>query len=228
MSEELSKLKIVPLKKNISDAGEKPQYDDDNAVVAHYNPETISLSKSNKWICRPSIGESVPKNTFSGGDSGSMTLELLFDTTKKGTKVTEEYRKLIEAALVQPSQNKDKKGEPKQVVVKWGKFLSYVAVIESISQTFTFFLPNGTPLRANVTVSLREVFDRSKMKAQNPTSRSEARETWVVEKGQRIEWIAHQAYGQTSAWRHLAETNNILNPTMLRPGQILKITPLPF
>jgi nucleoid-associated protein YgaU len=106
--------------------------------------------------------------------------------------------------------------------------LSYVAVIESISQTFTFFLPDGTPLRANVSVSLREVFDRSKMKAQNPTSRSEARETWVVEKGQRIEWIAHQAYGQTSAWRHLAEVNNILNPTMLRPGQILKITPLPY
>ena len=227
MSEELSKLKIIPLKKNISDAGERLQYDDDNAVTAHFNPETISLSKNNQWIPRPSIGESVPKTTYSGGDAGSMTLELLFDTTKKGTKVTEEYRKLLEAALAQPTQNKDKKGEPKQVVVQWGKFLSYVAVIDSISQTFTFFLPDGTPLRANVTVTLREVIDKTKMKAQNPTSRSEVRQTWVVEKGQRLEWIAYQAYGNTAAWRHIAEANDIINPTLLRPGQILKITPLP-
>jgi nucleoid-associated protein YgaU len=48
----------------------------------------------------------------------------------------------------------------------------------------------------------------------------------VVEKGQRIEWIAHNVYGTTSAWRHLAEVNDLLNPAVLRPGQILKIVPL--
>jgi hypothetical protein len=227
MSDSLSKLKIVPLKKNIASVSEKPQYDDDNAVVAHFNPETITMSKSNRYIQRPSIGESVPKNVFGGGDAGSMTLELLFDTTKKQEKVTDEYRKLITFALVKPSENKDGKGEPRQVVVKWGKFLSYVAVIESINQSFTFFKADGTPLRATVTLSLREAFDRSKMTGQNPTSRSEVRQTWVVEKGQRIEWIAHEVYGTTAAWRHLADVNDLLNPTVLRPGQILKLTPLP-
>lgn len=227
MSDELMKLKIVPLKKNISSVGDKPDYDNDNAVVAHFNPESLSLSKSNRWAHRPSIGKSTPKSAYGGGNAGSMSIELLFDTTRSGEKVTESYRKLLEFALAQPSSNKDGNGEPKQVAVKWGKFLSYVAIIESVTQSFSLFLPDGTPIRAHVTVSLREAFDRSKMKAQNPTSRSETRQTWIVEKGQRIEWIAYEAYGSTAAWRHLAEVNDLANPAVLRPGQILKITPLP-
>jgi nucleoid-associated protein YgaU len=155
-----------------------------------------------------------------------LSIELLFDTTKSGDDVRRSYFDLIKISMVKPSDNDDHKGEPRQVVVQWGKFISYVAVIESINQVFSFFLPNGTPLRANVTVSLREVLDEAELPPQNPTSRSEVRRTWVVEKGQRIEWIAHRAYGTTSAWRHLAEVNGLLNPAVLRPGQILKIVPL--
>jgi hypothetical protein len=195
-------------------------------MVCQFNPESMTFSKNNKWAFRTDIGDSTPETVFSGGDSGSMTVELLFDSTKTGDDVRRSYHKLIKIALVKPSENDDKKGEPRQVVVQWGKFISYVAVVESVSQVFTFFKANGTPLRANVTVSLREVLDKAELPPQNPTSRSEVRRTWVVEKGQRIEWIAHNVYGTTSAWRHLADVNNLLNPAVLRPGQILKIVPL--
>jgi hypothetical protein len=49
----------------------------------------------------------------------------------------------------------------------------------------------------------------------------------VVEQGQRLDWIAYQIYRDSSAWRHLAETNGLLKPNDLVPGQILKIVPLP-
>lgn len=224
---ELEKLTIIPLKKNITKSDTDWSLDKDNALVCQFNPEQMTLSKNNKWAFRTDIGDNTPEPVFSGGDSGSMTIELVFDTTKSQDDVRRSYYKLIKIAMVKPSENADKKGEPRQVVVHWGKFISYVAVVESISQTFTFFKANGTPLRANVSLSLREVFDKAELPPQNPTSRSEVRRTWVVEKGQRIEWIAHQVYGATSAWRHLADVNDLLNPTMLRPGQILKIVPMP-
>ncbi len=99
-------------------------------------------------------------------------------------------------------------------------------MIESISQTFTYFKEDGTPLRAQLSVRLREVWDDKNLPEQNPTSRTDVRQTWVVEKGQRLDWIAHQVYGNSGAWRHIAESNSLLNPAMLRPGQILKIVPL--
>lgn len=223
---ELAKLKIIPLKKNITKKDSSWELDTANEMVCQFNPESMTLSKNNKWAFRTDIGDSTPETVFSGGDSGSLSIELLFDTTHKQDDVRRAYHKLVKTAMVKPSENNDGKGEPRQVVVQWGKFISYVAVIESISQNFTFFMKNGTPLRATVTISLREVMDKAELPPQNPTSRTEVRRTWVVEKGQRIEWIAHNVYGTTSAWRHLAEVNDLINPAVLRPGQILKIVPL--
>jgi hypothetical protein len=224
----LLKLKITPLKENVTKYERDKKLDDGNAVECQFNPESISMSKNNRYSCRLDIGDSTPEVDFSGGESGSMSLELVFDSTDTGDDVRELYSNLITIALIKPSGNKDGKGEPRQVVVQWGSFMSYVAVIQSISQNFTFFAEDGTPLRANVSVSLKEIVDDSDttLAGTNPTSRTEARRTWVVEKGQRIEWIAYNVFGMTSAWRHLADTNNLLNPTALRPGQILKIVPL--
>lgn len=223
---ELEKLTIIPLKKNITKRDGSWDLDTSAQLVCQFNPESMTISKNNKWAFRTDMGDSTPEAVFSGGDSGMLTLELLFDTTSSGDDVRRSYFKLIQIAMVKPSDNGDGKGEPRQVVVQWGKFISYVAVVESVSQVFSFFKENGTPLRANVTIMLREVYDKAELPPQNPTSRTEVRRTWVVEKGQRIEWIAHNIYGTTSAWRHLAEVNNLTNPMMLRPGQILKIVPL--
>lgn len=224
----LLKLKIIPLQENVTKRKPDKKLDDSNAVECQFNPESISMTKNNRYSCRLDIGDSTPETDFSGGESGSMSLELVFDSTDTGDDVRELYSSLITIALIKPSGNDDGKGEPRQVVVQWGSFMSYIAVIQSISQNFTFFAENGTPLRANVSISLREIVDEKQggFDGTNPTSRTEARRTWVVEKGQRIEWIAYNVFGMTSAWRHLADTNNLLNPTVLRPGQILKIVPM--
>ena len=222
----VAKLEIIPLRKNITETDTSWSLDKDAKITCQFNPESLSLSKSNSWAFRTDMGDDVPEVTFGGGNSGSMNLELLFDTTESGDDVRKEYVKLLKIAVVKPSDNQDGKGEPRQVVVQWGTFISYVAVIESISQTFTYFKEDGTPLRAQLSVRLREVWDDKNLPEQNPTSRTDVRQTWVVEKGQRLDWIAHQVYGNSGAWRHIAESNSLLNPAMLRPGQILKIVPL--
>jgi hypothetical protein len=226
ISSEPAKLTIIPLKQNITKADSNFKLDTAREVVCQFNPESLTFSKCNKFNFRTDMGDSTPETVFSGGDSGQFSLELLFDTTDTGKDVRTKYSNLIRIVLVEPSEKEGEPSEPPQVVVQWGKFLSYVSVIESISEVFTFFLPNGTPVRANVSLNMREVMDKADLPPQNPTSRSEVRRTWVVEKGQRIEWIAHTVYGKTSAWRHLADVNNLINPAMLRPGQILKIVPM--
>jgi nucleoid-associated protein YgaU len=222
----VAKLEIIPLKKNITETDTSWSLDNDAKVTCQFNPESLSMSKSNQWAFRTDIGDDTPETVFGGGNSGSMSLELLFDSTHTGDDVRQQYVKLLKVTMVKPSDNNDGKGEPRQVVVQWGSFVSYVAVIESLSQNFTLFKEDGTPLRAQLSVSLREVWSDKKLPEQNPTSRSDVRRTWVVEKGQRLDWIAHQVYGNSGTWRHIAESNGLSNPAMLRPGQILKIVPL--
>jgi hypothetical protein len=119
---------------------------------------------------------------------------------------------------------KDNKSEPPTCRFQWGKFMSFTTVIKDLKQKFTMFKRDGTPLRAELTITLQQVAD--KPAGQNPTSRSEARKIWIVEEGQRLDWIAYQEYHDSDQWRYIAETNHLDSPEVY-PGQVLKLIPLP-
>lgn len=223
---EIAKLTVIPLKTNVSDKNSSISLDEGNKVVCQFNPESLSLAKMNEWSFRSDIGDDVPEVIFSGGLSGTLKVKLLFDSTDKGTDVRDKYMKLLKLSLVKPSDDPKKKPQPQQVMVQWGSFMSFVAIIQCVTQTFELFKKDGTPLRANLEVTFRQAWDDKKKGGQNPTSRTDVRRTWVVERGQRLDWIAHQVYGNSGVWRHIATTNGLLDPAALRPGQILKIVPI--
>lgn len=196
-------------------------------VTCHFNPDTLKLTKEINWVEKPDLGGDASELAFGGGKAQDLDIPLLFDTTASGKDVRNEYKTLFELAMIDKSKkdSKTNQGEPPMVMFQWGKFLSFKAVIKSISEEFTMFKSDGTPLRAKVTVGFKQV--NLDPKPQNPTSRSEARKIWVVEEGQRLDWIAFQEYNDSAQWRHIAETNNLENPMVLVPGQVLKLTPLP-
>jgi nucleoid-associated protein YgaU len=117
--------------------------------------------------------------------------------------------------------------KPPLVKFIWGTVMSKMSYVEKVDVTYTFFRPDGTPLRAKVKLQLVEWHDKLLSLAQNPTTRSEARKTWVVTEGETLDWIAYQEYNDPAHWRHIAEVNNLDNPLDLHSGQILKLTPLP-
>lgn len=222
----IAKLTIYALTKNVTEKDASAPVDEGNKVECQFNPETLTLAKMNEWSFRSDIGSDTPEVIFSGGLAGCLTLKLLFDSTDTGDDVRDKYIKLLKMSLVKASDNPDKKGQPQQVMVRWGSFISFVAVIQGITQNFQLFKNDGTPLRSEVTVTLRQAWDDKKKSGQNPTSRTEVRRTWVVEQGQRLDWIAYQVYGESGAWRHIAATNGLIDPVAILPGQILKIAPL--
>lgn len=197
------------------------------AVVCHFNPNDLSLTRSIKWDGKLNIGEDASKLTFAGGEAQDLTIPLLFDTTDSGQDVRDGYTVLLDLAKVDSNNKNPKtgKGEPPRCRFEWGNFLSFTAVITKITQKFIMFKADGTPLRVEVSVTLKQLSEETR--PQNPTSRSEARKTWVVHEGERLDWIAYQEYGNSAYWRHIAETNNLTDPMDLQPGQILKLVPLP-
>lgn len=213
--------------------------DNQNSVECQFNPGEYTLSKTNQWTNKAKKGANVGKTDFGGGQPAELKLQLFFDTTNhpynfennqlKHKDVRELTDKIWNMMMVASATTnpKSKKGEPPQVRFQWGKGQFFTAVIKTISQKFTMFLGDGTPVRATLDVTFQQYKDEKVFDPQNPTSRSEARKIWVVVEGQTLDWIAYQEYGDPAMWRHIAETNNLDNPKVLRSGQILNLVPLP-
>jgi nucleoid-associated protein YgaU len=199
------------------------------AVKCQFNPNEYTLSKTNQWTVKAKKGMNVGKTDFGGGQPASLKLQLFFNTTDTGEDVRKQTEKLWDLMMVDANNKNPKtnKGEPPRCRFQWGKGRYFTAVIKSITQKFTMFLDDGTPVRATLDVTFQQYTDEKLFDPQNPTSRSEARKVWVVVEGQTLDWIAYQEYGDSAHWRHIAETNNLPNPRALRPGQVLNLVPLP-
>ncbi|HEY3291598.1 MAG TPA: hypothetical protein VGK87_15815 [Anaerolineae bacterium] len=213
-------------------------------VPCQFNPSEISFSKGTSWSsdddgkdekCNSkttpkAAKRNVPKAHFQGGEAPRLKMSLFFDTSAIGYTDVRFYTDLLVALTVINPLTKLTGLRPSLVKFIWGGFslsltMAFTAYIPDVSIKFTMFLPEGTPIRAEAEVEFVAV--SSMLPFQNPTSRSDARSIWVVTEGQTLDWIAAQNYGDPAYWRHIAVTNNLMNPRDLKAGQVLKILPLP-
>jgi hypothetical protein len=192
-------------------------------VHCMFNPFEYSVSKTNTYSEEAKNQTNVPQMTFSKAGSQTLKLTLTFDTYESGADVSLTTNKLW--YFMQPKQPKtggDRK-EPPTVTFQWGVFC-FVAVITSMTQKFTLFKKDGTPVRAKVDVTFTQHEDVNDYPAQNPTSRGdEALRTWRVIRGDRLDTIAANVYGDATKWRVIAEFNNLDSPFALLAGQELII-----
>lgn len=190
-------------------------------VLCMFNPFEYSITKQNTWTA-PSgeMGTDAPHPTFSRGGQMGLTLNLNFDTLSEGKDVRETTNKLWKMMMVDASTEHAESGKssPPEVAFSWGR-LYFKAYIDSMTQKFTLFTPEGTPVRALVTVSLKQMFPDGEFPEQAGAAISTpAIQAITVTQSDRIDNIAAQT-GDPSNYRALAEANKIDNPLSLQPGQ---------
>lgn len=232
----LQKAKIVVVDEDANPVGNQPGED---YITCLFNPNQIQYSRTSRWHKLPMTQKSLPEYRFWGGGPASLKVDLFFDTTldlsgpddiavEAGDDVRKYTEFLIALMEIDPD-TLDQDSEPVRppyCQFRWGDEPYFEkGIITQVSVNYTMFLPNGTPVRAMASVMFEEISIPEK--GQNPTSRSEARKMWVVEESQTLDWIAYREYGDPAMWRHIAETNGLDNPLDIRPGQVLKLVPLP-
>ena len=206
--------------------------DKGGAVVATclFNPKEYTFTKQNSWKNNSRKGSNVPALEFSGGQPTTMTVQLFFDTYGK-TSGPKDVRKaftdaiwdlmLVDSSLKDP---KTKKSRPPKVRFVWGSAWGFESVITNISQKFTLFDADGTPVRSTLDVTFQQVKDDHFYPAQNPTSGGNGGERqWTVRGGDTLASIAYAEYGDPNAWRRIADANRLTQVRALRPGTTLEI-----
>lgn len=194
-------------------------------IKVMFRPKELNISKQNNWQASNSPKTNAPKFEFKGGGAETLKLQLFFDTYIEKEDVREKYTNAIYRLMRIDEESRDKKtkkGRPPTVRFQWGKTVGFNAVITNISQRFSLFLPDGTPVRAVLDVSFQEV--EEDYKKQNPTSGGVGGERhWLVKVGDTLALIAFNEYGDSNQWRLIADANGLTQVRNLLPGKMLMI-----
>ena len=95
--------------------------------------------------------------------------------------------------------------------------MSFDGIVTGVTVTYVLFDVDGRPLRARCSVELEEVGGATA--GQNPTSGAlEARRTHQLVAGDLLPHLAWREYGDATAWRVIAEANDLDDPMDLTPG----------
>jgi len=205
----------------------------ENDCVVQFNPETLKVSFANQ-ISKPEgagAKKGKPPTQFVGQGTTKLSLQLWFDITAPmppGKKAETDVRKLTKkvAYFITPKAGESaEKMIPPLVRFSWGSF-QFDGIMESLEESLEFFSSDGRPLRASVTIGLTQQ-EITEIKPKNLTppgiSTPGTRPLTQVPAGDSVQKAADKQ-GKGDNWQDIAAANNIENPRLLQPGQLLDMS----
>jgi len=201
-----------------------------------FNPTEFTVDKTNQFaeINIPGLGSSVFQ--FVRGGARTLSMDLFFDTYEEGIDVRVFTERItgwdisgvtgsfsaVAAGLMDIDPDLH---APPVCLFIWGTYI-FPCIIERVSKKFTLFLPLGFPVRATLSVTLREYVEPELLTKGSPLSSPDRTKRWVVKQGDSLWLIAAKEYGDPMMWRAIAQANKIHNPRILEIGKEIVIPPL--
>jgi nucleoid-associated protein YgaU len=211
-------------------------------IPVQFNPTEMTFAKGAQIAEIGIPGLDAPIQQFVRGQAEKLTLDLFFDTTESGmdgsaTSVTTLTDKFYSTVKINFETH-----APPICRLEWNgasfpgahllggydqqKRHSFRCIVENISQKFTLFSPQGIPLRATLTVTLREYKSLEKQLRELHLASPDHTRAYVIERGDTLSAIAGKVYESPAEWRELATNNNITDPRRLTPGRMLEAPPI--
>ena len=211
-------------------------------IAVQFNPTEFSLDKSVQIAEITIPGLDSPLLQFVRGQNEKMTLDLFFDTTEDGmsrgaTSVTTLTDRIYELAKIEPARH-----APPLCTFYWNsKFPGsdtsdhignqrrnfFDFIVENVRQKFTLFSSEGIPLRATLTLTLREYKTLDTQLAELNLQSPDRTQSHITQADDTVASIAARHYQKPGEWRRIADENNIEDPRRLTPGTFLTVPPIP-
>lgn len=192
-------------------------------ITAGFNPNRISFSGNatvnQRVTASPEVeGPDVQLTEYTYQPT-TLRISLLFDTSEDDDPNVLKHTTQI-VALLRPLPGNSR---PPMCQLWWGAYVLLQGVLTSLSQEYTLFRPDGTPVRATLDCTFTESGESS-LKLSRKTSGLGV-QFCVVRLGDTLQTIAHRVYGTPTRWREIALFNGLSNPRALLPGMLLLLPP---
>jgi nucleoid-associated protein YgaU len=198
--------------------------DTGDKIPVKFNPKEYTFEKVAPWKEHNIQGLDSPAYEWTSGAPMVLTVELFFDVyeEKGAARDVRTFTDAIEnLAFVNPDKHR-----PPILLFCWGKKLQFRCLLKALTQRFTMFLDDGTPVRAVLNASFTEFTPPEEQLKGKPRHSPDHTKRRVVKQGDTLAWIAGKEYGNPAEWRIIADANGIEDPMNLTPGQELLIPPL--
>jgi nucleoid-associated protein YgaU len=203
-----------------------------DTVPVLFNPEEYTINKDINYAQSAIPGLSGPILQFVNGNMSTLEMELLVDTleaheegptrTQAGEDVRNLTGKITDLMAISSTTH-----APPVLIFTWGS-LSFTCVLARCSQKFIMFRPDGTPVRARLTVAFNEYLDPEREAKLVNRLTADYSKRVIVLQGDTLSRIAARLYQDPRLWRPIAIQNKIADPRQIRPGQQLLVPSLPF
>lgn len=202
-------------------------------INARFNPEKYSVSKSLQLADIGIPGLNSPVVQYVRGQNEKINMELFFDTTDQGMVGADvaDVRDMT-TAVYQLLKINSELHAPERVQLTWGAsghltshdaYTNPWLVLESLTEEFNLFSPDGVPLRARLMVTFREAWTIDQQLQEWPLHSGDRTKVYRVNRGDTLSGIANSQYNDPTAWRAIADANNLANPRLIEPGMVLTI-----
>jgi Contractile injection system tube protein len=208
----------------------------DRPIEVLFNPAEYTIEKGNTFQSTSLPGLATPVTQFVTGNADTLTMELYFDTYAKSSRhgnvtqredVRNYTRKIANLMEIDSELH-----APPICQFIWGPPLGtpegvqFTGVIEKVSQKFTFFLDDGTPVRATLSVTFKEYKTVQKQLEEIGRQSADRTKRVVFREGDALWFYASLEYGDPDQWRIIADKNGLENPRLIEPGTELELPPL--
>jgi LysM repeat protein len=190
-------------------------------IPLKFNPTEYQLQKSNNFAEISIPGLESPPIQFVRGAAEKLSVELLVDTSD----TLEDVRLKYVNALRDLMRIQIELHAPPIVRLVWDSEI-FKGVLESLNITYVLFTPQGIPLRAKLSVSLKEYRPVDIQVKESPKASPDQEKSYTVQRGETLSSIAELVYKDPEQWRAIASANGILDPRYVAAGTRLTLPQL--
>jgi nucleoid-associated protein YgaU len=204
-------------------------------VPFDFNPTKITITRSTNGSYKPSTGPGAGAPT---GSSGAMVWkaeppeiaiqEIIFEGLTCKWRCDQLLKWMSPPnddalAAVSATTGRPFNSEPPTLTFQWGPpLVGFMYDVKLMNTTIAYerFNPTGIPVRAKISLKMRQIPSLLANLPTNPTSGGVGgRRAHVVREGDTLHSIANKYFGNPAIWRRIADVNGIKDPTRVRPGR---------
>lgn len=195
------------------------------------NPASYTHDYGVKYVDRQGPGSSGASDAFNKVGRETVSFDLVFDATgvitppNGGAFPPDGVATLVERFKDLTVTLRGKLHRPNILKLKWAT-LQFDCVLTKLNVSYTLFQPDGTPLRAKLSVSFRSYASEKALNEKADTNSPDMTHLVTVLAGDTLPALCERIYGSSRYYLGVAAANGLADVRRLRPGAQLLFPPL--
>ncbi len=189
------------------------------------NPDTLKWQKSIDYNSLQAADSSAPDLKYKSTPSATLGFDVVIDATgivdSKRVDLATEVQNLENTVYAYQG----KSHRPNFVKIQWGNIV-FECVCKTFNTNYTLFKPDGTPLRAKITLSFTEYVSPSRRKKLEGKESPDITHSVQVKEGDSLPSLCNKTWGDPFLYVQVAEFNGLNKFRGLKSGELLIFPPI--